>query len=435
MYEGRQSGGLGLLFCPAVSFSSVILILCQSRPCSVVDHTIVSSQHVHETINPTFHTPILMLCPPNFSSRDKELLTQFVFEKLKAPGFAMMDASLAVLWAYGISTGTVIDVGYEKTDVTPILEFIVQERARESIPGWGGDAMTRHLAKLLPDMKLEEVEQLKKSPICEILSSGSLMPTTGSVNAAIAAGEKNRRTTESDGMDLDVEDEEGSFNVAAIVAAGKTHEFLAKKEKEKRGEFEKRLPNRDRENNTFWLVEKKKPGEDDLIIDEPHSAIVASAPSLPLPEAGGESSVVVPAIPVPTKTEPGTEAPVAENSDGIAPTNLSVLPQPQTAPSEEEVARRQKEKDKRKEERRAAAGGLPPLSEDETYREVEVGVERFQAAGCGILHALADNIWRVMAKVEDVSRRAELWESLIIVGNGSRVKGTFVCSFSMLLGL
>lgn len=364
-----------------------------------------------------------MLCPPNFSSRDKELLTQFVFEKLKAPGFAMMDASLAVLWAYGISTGTVIDVGYEKTDVTPILEFIVQERARETVPGWGGDAMTKHLAKLLPDMKLEEVEQLKKSPICEILSSGSMLPTTGSVNAAIAAGEKNRRTTESDGMDLDVEDDEGSFNVAAIVAAGKTHEFLAKKEKEKRGEFEKRLPNRDRENNTFWLVEKKKPGEDDLVIDEPLSAIAASAPSLPLPEAGGESSAVVPAASAPT-AEAGTEAPIAESSDAIAaPINPPVVPQPQTAPTEEEVARRQREKDKRKEERRAAAGGLPPLAEDETYREVEVGVERFQAAGCGILHALADNIWRVMAKVEDVSRRAELWETLIIVGNGSRVKG------------
>lgn len=411
-----------MLFCTAVSFFPVRYFHFPSSGLS--RSTAISSQHVHETINPTFHTPILMLCPPNFSSRDKELLTQFVFEKLKAPGFAMMDASLAVLWAYGISTGTVIDVGYEKTDVTPILDFIVQERARESVPGWGGDAMTKHLAKLLPDMKLEEVEQLKKSPICEILSSGSLLPTTGSVNAAIAAGEKNRKTTESDGMDLDVEDDEGSFNVAAIVAAGKTHEFLAKKEKEKRGEFEKRLPNRDRENNTFWLVEKKKPGEDDLIVDEPLPTTATSVPPLPMSEAGGESSAIAPA---PTSTEPGTEVPAVENSDATAPINPPAPPQPQTAPTEDEAARRQKEKDKRKEERRATAGGLPPLAEDETYREVEIGVERFQAAGCGILHALADNIWRVIAKVEDVSRRAELWESLIIVGNGSRVKGSHHC--------
>lgn len=368
-----------------------------------------------------------MLHPPNFSSRDKELLTQFVFEKLKAPGFALMDASLAVLWAYGISTATIIDVGYEKTDITPILEFIIQERARESVPGWGGDAMTRHLANILPDMKLEEVEQLKKSPICEILSSGSSLPTAGSVNAAIAAGEKNRKTTENDGMDLDVEDEEGNFNVAAIVASGKTHEFLAKKEKEKRGEFERRLPNRERENNTFWLVEKKKPGEDGIIVDEPLSAITTTAPPLPLPETGEQSSTAEPTASVPVTTEAGAEAPPAESADAAAPVKPPTLPQPQANPVEDEAARRQKEKEKRKEERRAAAGGLPPLSEDETYREVEVGVERFQAAECGILHALADAIWRVIAKVEDVSRRAELWESLIIVGNGSKVKGILHC--------
>lgn len=401
-------------------------------------------QHVHETINPTFHTPILMLHPPNFSTRDKELVTQFVFEKLKAPGFALMDASLAVLWAYGISTATIIDVGYEKTDITPILEFIIQERARESVPGWGGDAMTKHLAKILPHMKIEEVEQLKRSAICEILSSGSSLPTIGSVNAAIAAGEKHRRTVESDGMDLDVEDEEGNFNVAAIVASGKTHEFLAKKEKEKRGEFEKRLPNRDRENNTFWLVEKKKPGEDGPAIEEPLSAIATTAPPLPLPAAGGEpAAATAPAPAAPeaaageappppseaatasaTATEPATGAPPAQNGDVAAHAIPTAPLQPLVTPAGDEAARRQKEKERRKEERRAAAGGLPPLAEDETYREVEVGIERFQAAECGILHALADSMWRVISKVEDVARRAELWESLIVVGNGSKVKGT-----------
>lgn len=333
-----------------------------------------------------------------------------------------MDASLAVLWAYGISSATIIDVGYEKTDITPILEFIVQERARESVSEWGGDAMTKHLAKLLPHMKIEEVEQLKRSAICEILNSGSSLPTAGSVNAAIAAGEKNRRNTGDDGMDLDVEDEEGNFNVAAIVASGKTHEFLAKKEKEKRGEFEKRLPNRDREHNTFWLVEKKKPGEDDIAIEEPLSAIATTAPLLPLPEASGDSAATAPEAPVTSGTvlDPMTEAPAVPGVEAVAP----VAPaQPQAAPADDEAARRQKEKDKRKEERRAAAGGLPPLAEDEQYREVEVGIERFQAAECGILHALADSIWRVISKVEDVGRRAELWETLIIVGNGSKVKG------------
>lgn len=441
-------------------------------------------QHVHETINPTFHTPILMLYPPGFDDRDKELLTQFVFEKLKAPGFAIMDASLAVLWAYGVSTATVIDVGYEKTDLTPINDFIVQERARTTVSGWGGDSMTKHLAKLLPHMKAEEVEQLKRSPICEILPAGAVLPTAGSVNAAIAAGEKNKKMVDVDNMDLDVEEEEGSFNVAAIVASGKTREFLAKKEKEKRGEFERRLPNRERVLNTFWLVEKKKPGEEGQVINEPMSAVSTTAPPLPLPEKTEEPAPVPAtaeqgastAVP-PTATEgekpagvPATEppaptAPTAPTTDAAVPaaatapepvegapataqpqeaattatasTAAPVVPAavpatvpapappaaPPAAPAEDDAERRNKEKEKRKEERRAAAGGLPPLGEDEQYREVEVGIERFQAAECGILHEIADNLWRVMSRVEDISTRSELWQSLIVVGNGSKVRG------------
>lgn len=413
-------------------------------------------QHVHETINPTFHTPILMLYPPNFDDRDKELLTQFVFEKLKAPGFAIMDASLAVLWAYGVSTATVVDVGYEKTDITPVVDFIVQERARTTVSGWGGDSMTKHLAKLLPHMKAEEVEQLKRSPICEILSSGTVLPTAGSVNAAIAAGEKNRKVTDLDNMDLDVEDEDGSFNVAAIVASGKTREFLAKKEKEKRGEFERRLPNREREHNTFWLVEKKKPGEEGVvIIEEPLSAVATTAPLLPLPEKAEEPAAPAPAEPEAPAAAPATatasaaegedkpitDAPPAEPAapaaDAAAPAAAAaaaaaapVAPQeataiaPTAAPAEDDAERKNKEKEKRKEERRAAAGGLPPLAEDEQYREIEVGIERFQAAECGILHEIGDNLWRVMSRVEDVSTRSELWQSLIVVGNGSKVRGT-----------
>ncbi|KAG0129197.1 hypothetical protein HOY82DRAFT_505919 [Tuber indicum] len=499
-------------------------------------------QHVHETINPTFHTPILMLCPPAFTPSDKEMITQFVFEKLKAPGFVLMDMALATLWAYGLSTSTVIDVGLEKTDVTPILDFAIQERARETIPGWGGESMTKHLMKLLPELKYEEVEQLKRSPICEILHSGNLLPNATSVNTAIAAGsDKMKRAAEMDGSDL-IDEEEGTMNVAAIVASGKTHEFLAKREKEKRGEAERKLPNRERETNSFWVVEKKKPGDEPtsssaMILDEPQSAVSVSAPKLPEVVVGAEAPPVIPVatvaaetpsastVPAPevvsTDAAPITPAaptapadstdsaptapPVATSTDEVAATTavapippvtteaaaagsaivekpktedsapepakpadiveatvateavatveatttntavtttattapqvtdttvtvaqeteVAPLPAPTPVVSDEEALRKQREKERRKEEKRAAAEGLPKIGEDEIRREIQVGVERFMAAECGILQELADCIWRVISKVEDVSRRAELWESLILVGNGSKIRG------------
>ncbi|KAG0641809.1 hypothetical protein HOY80DRAFT_1134997 [Tuber brumale] len=496
-------------------------------------------QHVHETINPTFHTPILMLCPPAFTPSDKEMITQFVFEKLKAPGFVLMDMALATLWAYGLSTSTIIDVGLEKTDVTPILDFAVQERARETIPGWGGESMTKYLMKLLPDLKYEEVEQLKRSPICEILHSGNLLPNATSVNTAIAAGsDKMKRAAEMDGSDL-IDEEEGTMNVAAIVASGKTHEFLAKREKEKRGEAERKLPNRERETNSFWVVEKKKPGDEPtsssaMILDEPQSAVSVSAPKLPEVVVGTEAPPAIPVAAVATETpstftapvpevvstdaapatsaaptdptnsaptaspvaatieevaatttvapvppvaaeaaaagstiveKPGTEdsasepakpaeivettvttevvatveaittnttvtttvttAPQATDTTAIVAqeTEAASLPAPAPVISDEEALRKQREKERRKEEKRAAAEGLPKIGEDEIRREIQVGVERFMAAECGILQELADCIWRVISKVEDVSRRAELWEGLILVGNGSKIRG------------
>ena len=426
-----------------------------------------------------------MLCPPSFSSNDKERITQFVFEKLKAPGFVLMDSALAVLWAYGLSTATIIDVGFEKTDVTPIMEFVIQERARETVPGWGGDAMTKHLLKLLPDMKYEEVEQLKKSAICEILYPGTPLPNTASVNTAIAAGnERVRRAAELDKPDV-IDEEEGTMNVAAIVASGKTHEFLARREKEKRGEAERKLPNRERETNSFWLVEKKKPG-DEHALDEPMSAVSISAPMLPAMAPAGigappsepagtdpmeitpatthaveagpaatDAMEITPSLPgqsteqttITTVVQPSasttatttvvtTETTEAANTTVtntmVTTTTISTVvpaateapppPPPVTAP-DEEALRKQKEKERRKEEKRAAAEGLPPIGEDEVRREIEVGVERFLAAECGILQELADAVWRSISKVEDVSRRAELWESLVLVGNGSKIKG------------
>lgn len=70
-------------------------------------------------------------------------------------------------------------------------------------------------------------------------------------------------------------------------------------------------------------------------------------------------------------------------------------------------------------------------------KEIEVGVERFLLAtpdkerlernSEGILEDLAAQIHRTILSVPDVSKRAELWDSLIVVGNGSRVKGKMEC--------
>ncbi|KAI5778877.1 actin-domain-containing protein [Geopyxis carbonaria] len=390
-------------------------------------------QYVHETINPTFHTPILLVHPPGFSGDDKEKVTQFIFEKLKVPAFALLDASLAGLWAYGLQTATVIDVGHEKTDITPIIDFLIQDRARRTVRQCGGDTMTQHLHSLLPELKPEDVEQLKKSPVCEILPVGMPLPGEGgpvrSTSEAASAEDKD--------IDMLGEDE-GTINVAAIVASGKTQEFLAQKEKERRGEEERRKPNREREINYFWIVDKKRPGE----VDQPASAltspVVAHGPGFPAPAdapAAGEAApapAAEPAAPVVTTDVIAPQDPAPPSDPSAAPAPLTVTVPPTTAPTtddtsplpetSEESEQRYKAASKRAQERRAAADGIV-LKPDETWRELAIGSARFRAAHCGILSRIADELFAAISSVEDVAQRPALWENLVLLGNGARIRG------------
>ncbi|KAI5820416.1 hypothetical protein BZA77DRAFT_273932 [Pyronema omphalodes] len=334
--------------------------------------------YVHEVINPTFHTPILLVHPPEFTLQDKQMVTQFVFEKLKTPGFCLMDSAMTALYAYGLSTATVIDVGFEKTDITPISDFTIFERARKTLHNCGGQTMTAHLQTLLPDLKPEDVETLKKSPICEILPLGSPFP--GSGEAVTVRPPHVVATTVDEERDALISEEEGTVNVAAIVASGKTHEFLAKREKQRMGEAERRLPNRERETNTFWVVDKRRPGEDE---------------DIPLPSSALTSPVTTtaPELPAPNPVSPTVDDEKRAHQVALAA---------QTKRGQQE-------------------GIL--LSDDETWRELSVGVERFQAADCGILSTIADGLYDSISRVEDVSKRADLWDSLIILGAGAKIRG------------
>jgi actin-related protein 9 len=68
-------------------------------------------------------------------------------------------------------------------------------------------------------------------------------------------------------------------------------------------------------------------------------------------------------------------------------------------------------------------------------REIEVSIERFLLTSprlkngdrltSGILEDIATQIHHTIIAVPDATKRSELWDSLIIVGCGSKVKGKF----------
>ena len=75
-------------------------------------------------------------------------------------------------------------------------------------------------------------------------------------------------------------------------------------------------------------------------------------------------------------------------------------------------------REERKEERRRNREGTAFIR-----KVADVGLERFQAASGGILDQIADAIHRCILSYPDISKRSDLWDSLVILGNGSKVKG------------
>ncbi|KAL7938090.1 actin-like ATPase domain-containing protein [Trichoderma chlorosporum] len=206
---------------------------------------------------------------------DCETIARYIFEKTKTPALCLIHSGIATQYGLKWPNMTVVDIGYEKVDVTAIHDGRVINHMDLGSPQperhiSGGEVFTQKLKKLLESKGFnhEMAEQLKKSGICEVLpyapSRKGLVelpvetPSNGSqaqprstagatADAATAAADSTAPAStevprinepsdaamdENDGLDTNVDDD-GVLDVASIVTSGQTKEFLAKKEREK----------------------------------------------------------------------------------------------------------------------------------------------------------------------------------------------------------
>lgn len=346
--------------------------------------------HIYNTLSPPFHTPVILISQPCWSARDHELLTQFFFETFKIPAVCLMDAALAACYAFGVPTATIIDVGYSKCDVSAVSDFLVCDLGRgAAIKGAGGQGMTRRLLELLEKTGFDEqmCEELKKSSICEILSPDSSLP-----------GE-----AQNPGKEIS--------NPAAAASTG---------------------------------------------------AADSGATTSGAVEADGTKIGTVPRGPG-VGTEVGVEGQNGddEDNDGV----LDVASIVARGNPSETLAKREKERQEKAAAKKAAGADAAkpvrmrnserpkatfsyedyePITEGisngainsttrvrKRKRDFTVGVERFMAASPpsasrnseGILDTIATTVHNTILSVPDVSIRSTLWENLIILGNGSRIRG------------
>jgi actin-related protein 9 len=339
--------------------------------------------HIYNMMSPPFHMPVLFLTQPCWSARDHEMITQYVFENWKIPAFCLMDSALAACYAYGVPSAIVVDVGHEKCDVSAVTEFQVSEHGRgAAIAGCGGRDMTRRLQQVLEkeDFNEEMAEQLKKSAICEILPAGVEYPKAGPNGTS-------------------------SSSVANPAAAAST------------GALDSGATAKD--------VEGLRPGQ--------------------APRGPGAGTTV------------GEEGANGEHEDNEGVLDVAAIVARDNAA--DFLAKRERERAEKAAAKKGAAAEGPramrlrnserekasftyvdyvPYEDQAAFdqpmsrkrkREIEVGVERFMAATpspsrCdGIIDIITESIHHAVLSVPDITSRSTLWENLIVVGNGSRIRG------------
>lgn len=275
-----------------------------------------------------------------------------------------MDSALAACYGYGVQTATVVDVGKGKVDVTAVTDFTVNEHGRGiALEGCGGDAMTDRLLELLGPRGFtrEMCEQLKRSNITEILPPGTPIP-----GAAVTARQ--------------------GANPATAASTGGADG----------NESAPRGPGEGTQTGTDANDE-----EDEGVLDV--AAIVS-----------GNT----------------TEYLANMEKDKTSKQKGAVDPKAKLPNSKKEKASFQFEEFKQMEEQN---GDQPSKRYTRHAREIEVGVERFlsttprQNSGDrlsgGLLEDIATQIHHTILAVPDATKRSDLWDSLIIVGGGSKVRG------------
>ncbi|RIB07479.1 actin family [Gigaspora rosea] len=124
--------------------------------------------------------PVLVTVPNSWTKEHFERIAHIFFETFNAPGLYIANQALMTLYGIGCLSGLVVDVGYGKTEITPIIDCSVQYHAAITIPIGGQDFDEYFLSLLLSDTQflmeygetpdVEIARILKESDnICEVL--------------------------------------------------------------------------------------------------------------------------------------------------------------------------------------------------------------------------------------------------------------------------
>ncbi|AOA61923.1 Actin-related protein [Komagataella phaffii CBS 7435] len=191
----------------------------------------------------TNNVALLLVSSIRWSNLNIEYITKYVFETLQLTALQIIPLPLASAFAHGsIPNCCVIDLGGDKFDVSPILNFQVIKGYSRTVPT-GSSTINKRLKQLLPNLNDSQIENLKRSSIFESLSEEDAKNSFFGLEG-IGLEDDTKKNPEDDGI----------LDIAAIVTSEKsTKEILedVKGKKEKTSKQSEVKPNSVLETNSF----------------------------------------------------------------------------------------------------------------------------------------------------------------------------------------
>ncbi|KAJ6504873.1 actin-related protein [Mycena vitilis] len=164
-------------------------------------------------------SPVLLSLPPGLSRDTYERICQIFFERFNVAGLAILERPVGQLYAANSLSGVVVDIGHDKTDITPIYDGFIVHSARTSTSVGTQDCLN-YLAYL---MRSNQSVMAAISPPEAPLDSDAVHSALFElVNQVWKDGHVK---VPSDGETAVVEDE-GVTDIAAVIVAGKERALI-----------------------------------------------------------------------------------------------------------------------------------------------------------------------------------------------------------------
>ncbi|KAI6015988.1 actin family [Pisolithus microcarpus] len=160
-------------------------------------------------------SPVILSMPAGLSRDLLEQVCQLFFERFNVAGFAVLERPMAQIYATGLLSGVVVDVGYEQSDISPIYDGFILQNIRTST-AIGIRDCENYLANIL---RSNQSVMAAASPPDSPVDSQTIQQFL--LDFAQHIWREGLVRVPSDGQTAEVPEDEGVTDIAAVLVAGK----------------------------------------------------------------------------------------------------------------------------------------------------------------------------------------------------------------------